>query len=97
MPSIATVSIDGSRKPVQLMDLAGHARLRDEAGKHVGEADALVFVIDIVSLVRSAASVAELVPLCRVCQAANTSQRPSAGSHFNGFCGRPAWSFSYPF
>ena len=41
------------------MDLPGHPRLKDEFKKNVKGADAVVFVVDIVGLVRTAGSVAE--------------------------------------
>jgi signal recognition particle receptor subunit beta len=41
------------------VDLPGHPRLKDEFKKNVKEADAVVFVVDIVGLVRTAGTVAE--------------------------------------
>lgn len=55
--SESTVSLDG--KNVRVVDLAGHARLRDQVTQRIGSADAVVFVVDVVGLVRNAASVAE--------------------------------------
>lgn len=49
----------GKAKQVRLVDMAGHARLRDEVAAHVAEADAVVFVVDVMGVVRNAASVAE--------------------------------------
>lgn len=46
-------------KSLTLVDLPGHPRLKDEFKKHVKEADAVVFVVDIVGLVRTAGTVAE--------------------------------------
>lgn len=64
MPSISTVALpsdDEKPKVVRLVDLAGHARLRDQVGQHVETADGVVFVVDVVALVRNAAAAAECV------------------------------------
>lgn len=42
-----------------LVDLPGHPRLKDEMKKYVKTADAVVFVVDIVGLVRNAGVIAE--------------------------------------
>lgn len=57
LPSESTISLEG--KNVKLVDLAGHARLADQVSRRAADADAAVFVVDVVSLVRNAASVAE--------------------------------------
>ncbi|KAL1411214.1 hypothetical protein Q8F55_002165 [Vanrija albida] len=65
VPSISTIDIPGSggrSKQARIVDLAGHARLREEVSKHINDADAAVFVVDIVALVRNAAAVAEELP-----------------------------------
>jgi signal recognition particle receptor subunit beta len=46
-------------KPVQLVDLPGHPRLRDEIHASLPDASAVVFVVDIAAVVRNAAAVAE--------------------------------------
>lgn len=62
VPSITTVALpsaDGDTKAVTLVDVPGHARLRDQVCKLLPDSTAVVFVVDIVSLVRNASSVAE--------------------------------------
>ena len=39
--------------------MPGHPRLQDDVKKQLGEASAVVFVVDVVSIVRSAGAVAE--------------------------------------
>ena len=46
-------------KSLTLVDLPGHPRLKDQFKKNVKGADAVVFVVDIVGLVRTAGTVAE--------------------------------------
>jgi len=46
-------------KSLTLVDLPGHPRLKDEFKKNIKGADAVVFVVDIVGLVRTAGTVAE--------------------------------------
>ncbi|WRT66952.1 uncharacterized protein IL334_003917 [Kwoniella shivajii] len=53
---------DGQVKPIKLVDLPGHPRLRDELKKHVKDASGVVFVVDVQALVRNSASVAEELP-----------------------------------
>ncbi|WVF72454.1 hypothetical protein IAT40_007269 [Kwoniella sp. CBS 6097] len=53
---------DGTTKNLRLIDLPGHPRLRDQLKKHVKEASAVVFVVDVQAVVRNAASVAEELP-----------------------------------
>ncbi|KAK6902740.1 signal recognition particle receptor subunit beta [Kwoniella mangroviensis CBS 8886] len=68
-PSITTFRFnspyeDGQTKPIRLIDLPGHPRLKDELKKYVKEASAVVFVVDIQALVRNSAAVAEdLAPI----------------------------------
>ncbi|WVQ78139.1 hypothetical protein IAT38_000220 [Cryptococcus sp. DSM 104549] len=67
VPSATTFSLpspydDNSAKQIRLVDLPGHPRLRDELKKYVGEASAVVFVVDIQGIVRNAAGVAEQLP-----------------------------------
>jgi signal recognition particle receptor subunit beta len=61
VPSTASVALraSGRTKTVRLVDMAGHARLRDEVSAAVADADAVVFVVDVTGVVRNAASVAE--------------------------------------
>ncbi|WWC85295.1 uncharacterized protein L201_000157 [Kwoniella dendrophila CBS 6074] len=66
-PSITTFPFsspfsDGQTKPVKLVDLPGHPRLKDELKKYVKEASVVVFVIDVQALVRNSAAVAEEIP-----------------------------------
>ncbi|KAK1924738.1 signal recognition particle receptor beta subunit-domain-containing protein [Papiliotrema laurentii] len=49
-------------KPVKLVDLPGHPRLRDEIHASLPDASAVVFVVDIAAVVRNAAAVAEQIP-----------------------------------
>ncbi|EIW69523.1 hypothetical protein M231_03243 [Tremella mesenterica] len=49
-------------KKIRLVDLPGHPRLRDGVTKNLREADGVVFVVDIVGLVRNAGMVAEQLP-----------------------------------
>lgn len=56
---MALPSADGATKAVTLVDVPGHARLRDQVSKLLPDSTAVVFVVDIVSLVRNASSVAE--------------------------------------
>lgn len=61
-PSITTFTLRSSgkdSKQIRLVDLPGHPRLRDEFKKYVREASAVVFVVDVVGIVRNAGSVAE--------------------------------------
>jgi signal recognition particle receptor subunit beta len=46
-------------KPLTLVDLPGHPRLKDEMKKYIKTADAVIFVVDIVGLVRNAGVIAE--------------------------------------
>ncbi|WVQ98487.1 hypothetical protein IAU59_005613 [Kwoniella sp. CBS 9459] len=67
VPSITTFLLsspyeDGTSKNLRLIDLPGHPRLRDQLKKHVKEASAVVFVVDVQAVVRNAASVAEELP-----------------------------------
>ncbi|WWD01599.1 hypothetical protein V866_008544 [Kwoniella sp. B9012] len=68
-PSITTFPLNspyenGQTKPIKLIDLPGHPRLKDELKKYVKEASAVVFVVDIQALVRNSAAVAEdLAPI----------------------------------
>lgn len=66
MSTVALPSDSGKPKAIRLVDLAGHARLRDQVGEHVETADAVVFVVDVVALVRNAAAAAEYVLLSSV-------------------------------
>ena len=59
--SSTVISLDNSSRQVRLVDMPGHPRLRDEVKKRIPEADAVVFVVDIVGLVRNAATIAEWV------------------------------------
>ena len=44
---------------MRLVDLPGHPRLRDEAQKHMENVSSVIFVVDIVAVVRNANTVAE--------------------------------------
>lgn len=57
--TVALPSADGATKTVTLVDVPGHARLRDQVSKLLPDSTAVVFVVDIVNLVRNASSVAE--------------------------------------
>lgn len=50
-------------KQVRLVDLPGHPRLRDEVKKHLPSCSGVVFVVDVVGVVRTAGQVAEYVPV----------------------------------
>jgi len=61
-PSITSFALtdeDGRSKHIRLVDLPGHPRLKDEVTKYINEAAAVIFVVDIVALVRNAVAVAE--------------------------------------
>ncbi|ORY25713.1 signal recognition particle receptor beta subunit-domain-containing protein [Naematelia encephala] len=49
-------------RQIKLIDVPGHPRLKDEFGKYAAEAWGVVFVVDVVGLVRNAGSVAEQLP-----------------------------------
>lgn len=66
LPSSTTVSLappsdPETSKPVRLVDLPGHPRLRDVVKSQLREADGVVFVVDVQGIVRNAGQVAEYV------------------------------------
>lgn len=60
-PSVTTFTLkdEFSSKQIRLVDLPGHPRLKDEFKKYVDDASAVIFVVDIVALVRNAGPIAE--------------------------------------
>ncbi|GMK57884.1 hypothetical protein CspeluHIS016_0407180 [Cutaneotrichosporon spelunceum] len=77
VPSTASVALhaSGRTKTVRLVDMAGHARLRDEVSAAVVDTDAVVFVVDVMGVVRNAASVAEQLPPLLTSMAGTASRR----------------------
>ena len=66
--SISTVAITESpdepesrSKQIRLLDLPGHPRLQDDIKAHLPEADGVVFVVDVQSLLKNAGAIAEYV------------------------------------
>jgi signal recognition particle receptor subunit beta len=56
--TIAVLSPYGATH-LNLVDIPGHPRLRDEVKKHVAETAGAIFVVDVVGIVRNAGEVAE--------------------------------------
>ncbi|BEJ12858.1 hypothetical protein CspHIS471_0300320 [Cutaneotrichosporon sp. HIS471] len=77
VPSTASVALraSGRSKTVRLVDMAGHARLRDEVSAAVADTDAVVFVVDVMGVVRNAASVTEQLPPLLTAMAGTASRR----------------------
>jgi signal recognition particle receptor subunit beta len=54
-------SFPQSKKTIRVVDVPGHARLRDQFQNHMTNAKAVAFVVDANSISRNGAAVAELV------------------------------------
>ena len=57
--TLSDPSQGGRAKAVRIVDLPGHPRLKDEGLKQVKDGVAVVFVVDIVGVVRNAGAIAE--------------------------------------
>lgn len=55
----ATSGLASTGRQVRLVDLPGHPRLRDQILKYKADIWGVVFVVDVVGIVRNAAGVAE--------------------------------------
>ena len=61
---VTFASPTSEERTLRIVDVPGHPRIRSQFSRYLGDAKAVVFVVDTSSIARNGPVVAEYVPLC---------------------------------